>query len=261
MKKRVIKIILLTLGAVTAAVFILPAAGGIFNIGSVVGIASSLLLVLCGAFMDKILQATSNICSSGRGRALLLAASVVPAAVVMCFFAALFSTVSASVTTAEGQNTVIVLGCAVYGEKPSSMLNARIEAAYEYLAENPGSIAVLAGGQGSDEDISEAQCMFNILTGLGIDVDRLILEDKSTDTNENISFSKKLIEQNGLSRSVAIVTSDFHLKRAMMIAKKNGLSAAGISAESGRFSLPVFYVRDTLGVIKEFLFALRIQIP
>ncbi|MCC8072621.1 MAG: YdcF family protein, partial [Clostridiales bacterium] len=68
----------------------------------------------------------------------------------------------------------------------------------------------------------------------------------------NIYNSKQIILKNNLSTNVAIVSSDFHLKRASMIAQKNGLTPYRISAHSGFFDVPTFYVRDTLGVIKEF---------
>ena len=140
------------------------------------------------------------------------------------------------------------------GKSPSWMLSYRIDSAYKYLEAHPDSVAVLSGGQGNKEDISEAQCMFNVLTEKGIDPDRLYLEDKSTNTFENISFSKKIIDENNLSTDVAIATSSFHLKRATIIAEKQELKPARISAYTSHFLRATYYVRDTFGVIKEFLF-------
>ena len=133
------------------------------------------------------------------------------------------------------------------------MLSYRINSAYDYLTKNPKSVAILSGGQGRGESISEAQCMFNELTEKGIEPNRLYLEDKSTNTFENISFSKNIIDKYGFSTEVAVATSNFHLKRATMIAEKQGLTAKRISAETSQFLIPTYYVRDTLGVIKEFI--------
>ena len=173
---------------------------------------------------------------------------------MLCCFIALGSTIAASTTNATNQQTVIILGCAVVGKSPSWMLSYRIDSAYKYLEAHPDSVAVLSGGQGNKEDISEAQCMFNVLTDKGIDPDRLYLEDKSTNTFENISFSKKIIDENNLSTDVAIATSSFHLKRATIIAEKQELKPARISAYTSHFLRATYYVRDTFGVIKEFLF-------
>ena len=84
---------------------------------------------------------------------------------------------------------IVVLGAKVNGTEPSISLSDRITAAYDYLTENPGVIAILSGGQGSDEGISEAECMFRKLTAMGIDKNRLWLEDKATSTWENLNFS------------------------------------------------------------------------
>lgn len=96
--------------------------------------------------------------------------------------------------------------------------------------------------------------MYNILTEKGISPDRLYLEDKSTNTEENIAFSKRIIDENGLDTDIAVVTSDYHLKRATMICKKNGLkNVHRISAASVYFDKPTFYLREVLGVVKEFI--------
>lgn len=252
--KKAVKIILIVSGVIILGFFAVPILSGIFNIASAVGIVVGILLLLAGAFIERFIIFIKKICSHKIGKRLFASACICAAAVILCFLTALCSTVHSSSSNAENQSTVIVLGCAVYGETPSKMLSSRINAAYNYMVENPQSSAILSGGRGKGEDISEAQCMFNELTEKGIAASRLYIEDKSTNTNENIAFSEKIIEDNSLSREVAISTSDYHLKRATMIAKKKGLNAKRISAASQWTILPVFYVRDTFGVIKEFIF-------
>lgn len=253
-KKKWIRLILVITGGILLFYFIAPLFAHILNIGNLAGIIFSAALICLGLFFNPILKLVDKIRTKKAGKIIFDTLFVSGCSVLLCFFIALGSTIAASTTNAANQKTVIILGCAVVGEQPSWMLSHRINSAYKYLEENPDSVAVLSGGQGHDERISEAQCMFNVLTEKGIDPDRLYLEDKSTNTFENISFSKKIIDDNSLSTDVAIASSSFHLKRATLIAEKQGLNPARISSHTSYFLRVTYYVRDTFGVIKEFLF-------
>lgn len=252
--KKWIRLILIVIGGTLLFYFIAPLFAHILNIGNLAGIIFSATLICLGLFLNPILMLVEKIRSKKAGKIIFDTLFVSGCSVMLCFFIALGSTIAASTTNAKDEETVIVLGCAVVGERPSWMLGYRIDSAYKYLEEHPDSVAVLSGGQGNNEDISEAQCMFNVLTEKGIAPERLYLEDKSTNTFENISFSKKIIDENNLSTDVAISTSSFHLKRATIIADKQGLNPARISAYTSHFLRATYYVRDTFGVIKEFLF-------
>lgn len=226
----------------------------IFNIGNVLGAAISLAVLLAGVFLNKIIAFCKKHYKSKKGKTFINTALTIIGTGVLCFCMALSSVIICDSTNADNQKTLIVLGCAVRGETPSLTLNSRINAAYDYLESNPNSVAVLSGGQGRDEDISEAQCMFNILTEKGIESNRLFIEDESVNTATNIEYSKKVIEENGLSSDIAVVSSDYHLKRATMICEKKGFkNTARISAASTFFDKPTFYLREVLGVIKEFI--------
>lgn len=154
-------------------------------------------------------------------------------------------------------DVLIVLGCRVRGYTPSLMLSARVCFAGEYLLSHPECKAVLSGGQGADEMISEALCMKNLLVDMGVDEKRLFLEDKSKSTYENILFSKKIIEQNNLGSAVTIVTSEFHQFRSQYIAKKLGIDAKGIKVSTKPSSVPKHYLREFLAIIKEILFLMN----
>lgn len=146
---------------------------------------------------------------------------------------------------------IVVLGAKVNGTDPSLTLRERINAAYDYLAAHPDTIAVLSGGQGSDEGISEARCMFNELTELGIDPQRLWMEDRSTSTWENLNFTLALIEEKTGIRpdAIGLVSSEFHLFRAGLFAKDCGVTAVGIPARTGWLSLRInHYLREVAGV-------------
>ncbi len=146
---------------------------------------------------------------------------------------------------------IVVLGAKVNGTSPSLTLSERIDAAYDYLTAHPDSIAILSGGQGSDEGISEAECMFRELTAKGIPRDRLWLEDKATSTWENLQFSLELIqEKTGHSPTkLGIVSSEFHLFRAGLFAQACGIEAVGIPARTGWLSIRInYYLREAAGV-------------
>ncbi len=252
--KKWIRFIFVIVGGILLFYFIAPLFAHILNIGNLAGMIFSAALICLGLFLNPVLKLVEKIRAKKAGKIAFDTLFAAVCSVMLCFFIALGSTIAASTTNATDQKTVIILGCAVVGERPSWMLGYRIDSAYKYLKEHPDSVAVLSGGQGSNEAISEAQCMFNVLTEKGIEPIRLYLEDKSTNTYENISFSKKIIDDNNLSTDVAIATSSFHLKRATLIADKQGLNPARISSYTSHFLRATYYVRDTFGVIKEFLF-------
>ena len=148
---------------------------------------------------------------------------------------------------------IIVLGAGVNGTVPSLTLSERITAAYNYLIANPESIAILSGGQGSGEDITEAFCMYQELTGKGISPNRLLLEEKSTSTIENLQFSLELAEKELGFRpnKVGIVSSEYHLYRAKLFANSLDLEATGIPAKTTWLPLRInYYLREIVAVWK-----------
>ena len=116
-------------------------------------------------------------------------------------------------------SAVIVLGAGVNGETPSLTLRTRIDAAAAYLEELPDVPVVLSGGQGPGEAITEAECMRRALVRRGVDESRLYPEERSTSTQENLRYSRAILEELGVdpAQRVAIVTSDFHLCRARLM--------------------------------------------
>ena len=147
---------------------------------------------------------------------------------------------------------VIVLGAGVNGTTPSQSLQWRIHTAYEYLTANPQVQCIASGGQGPDETISEAQCIYDHLTARGIDGSRIWLEDRSTSTQENIRFSLDLIEsKTGIRPDTAgILSSEYHLYRAGQFAEQQGLSAVGIPAGTQRPGLFLsYFLREIFAVL------------
>lgn len=145
---------------------------------------------------------------------------------------------------------IIVLGAQVRESGPSMILRQRLDKAYEYLVENENTMCILSGGKGENEPFSEAKGMRDYLLEKGIDSDRIIMEDKSLNTIENIQNTCKLVELE--EKNVGIVTNNFHMFRALAIAKKQGINnIAGISANTAPKYLPNNMFREFFGVIKD----------
>lgn len=144
----------------------------------------------------------------------------------------------------ENLDYIIVLGAQVRADGPSKVLKHRLNTAIDYLAKNPETICIVSGGQGYNEPCTEAQAMAEYLEAAGIAENRLILEDQSKTTEQNIKYSKKYIEDGA---SVGIITNDFHMFRAMQITKGQGLkSAKAIAAGSNPLYLPNNMLREYL---------------
>ena len=147
-----------------------------------------------------------------------------------------------------GLDYIIVLGAQVRESGPSAALKYRLDEAVEYLEDNPKTICIVSGGQGANEPYSEAEGMAQYLKEQGIDASRILLEDKSLNTEQNMEYSKALIKDGA---SVGIITNDFHLFRAKQIARKYGLdNVCGIAAKSTPVYLPNKMLREFLAEIK-----------
>lgn len=146
---------------------------------------------------------------------------------------------------------LIVLGAQVRGTEPSRALKKRLNTAVTYLLENPDTMAVVSGGMGSGEEITEAEAMEAYLLEKGISKDRIIREDQSTSTVENIDFTAKLIDR---EKRIGLVTNNFHVYRAVSLAKKQGYThVCGLAAPSDPAFQVHYLVREFFAMIKEWV--------
>lgn len=146
---------------------------------------------------------------------------------------------------------LIVLGAGVNGTVPSLSLRERLDAAFEYLNAHPDTVCVVSGGQGPGEEITEAACMAQWLIDKGIDPQRILPEDKATSTEENLAFSLALIEEKVGTRpqSVGILSSEYHLYRAGLMARDLELEPVLIPAKTQWISLRInYYLREIAAV-------------
>ena len=151
---------------------------------------------------------------------------------------------------------VVVLGAKVRPDGPSVSLMDRINAAADYLDAHPDVIAIVSGGKGADEPMSEARCMYEQLTAMGIDPSRIWMEEKATSTWENLNFSLNLIEETTGTRptKIGILSSEYHLFRASLFADACGVESVGIPAATSRLSQKVnHFMREVAGVWHYFL--------
>lgn len=151
-------------------------------------------------------------------------------------------------------NVVVVLGAGLKGDKLSLILKNRMDKCLKYMNKYPESIAVVSGGQGEGETITEAEAMKNFLLVNGINEKRILKEEKSTSTFENLKFSKKILENNKIyTKEIMIITSDFHLFRAKAIGKSIGIKTFGIPAKTPWYLIFNCYIREYFAIIKSLI--------
>lgn len=152
-----------------------------------------------------------------------------------------------------GADYCIVLGAQWKTSGPSEVLRRRLDKAVEYLEENPETRVIVTGGQGSDEIMAEADGMAAYLQEAGIAPERILVENKSRNTYENLAFSAKIAGLDEETCRVVVVTNNFHVFRAVKIAEKQGYQAEGLAAGSAAYMLPNNLLREFVGVLKDIL--------
>ena len=214
-------------GALMAALY---PAGGFFLVWVALGAA-----LLVAWRVPRARLAISAVCLAG-----LLAAGAL---------SALILTTAAAVPPA-GLDSLVVLGAGLRPDgAPTETLQYRLDAALAYLDENPGTTCIVSGGQGFGEVRAEADAMADYLVAHGLDESRVTKEARSTTTVENIRNSAALLAPDA---TVAIVTNDFHLYRALRLAEKNGLPGAyGLAARTNPLYLPQATLRECAAIVKE----------
>ena len=224
-------------------------AKGIVNIGNVTGLFISALIICYGIFGQHICQKVLHLWANRAGRIFLIALLLLAVCIAATVIVETIWIIAAASRQPPANTTAVVLGCRVNGTTPSRILSERIDAAYEYLETNPEAICILSGGQGEDEDISEAQSMCEHLAEKGIDKHRLILEDLSTTTDENLKFSTDILKRRGLPQEVTVITSEFHEYRAVTTAERMGLKSYSTPSHTCLLYLPTYYVRELYGIL------------
>lgn len=155
-----------------------------------------------------------------------------------------------------GNQYVILLGAGVNGSTPSRSLRERMNGAIAYLNQYPDAVCIVSGGQGSGEDITEAQCMATYLVEHGIDPTRIWQEPCATNTRENLELSLELIEKKTgqVPQSVTVITSEYHLLRAKRYGEACGVQTKGYAAKTEQLAYRVVaLLREIPAVWKQLL--------
>lgn len=154
---------------------------------------------------------------------------------------------------------MVILGCQVMADgDPSVLLQDRLDTALDYLEEHPDLTVVVSGGQGSNEPVSEARCMADVLIQGGVAEEQIRLEDQSSNTMENLVFSRELLAREGIEvgeTDVLVVSNGFHLTRARMLAGRFGYGEIStLAAPSSHLPSRLYmYIREPLALVKSFL--------
>ena len=146
---------------------------------------------------------------------------------------------------------LIVLGAGVNGTEPSLSMLYRLDAAKKYLNDYPETRVIVSGGKGQGEDISEAECMRRWLNDNGISAERIIMEDESTSTYENLRNSLEITRffSNDPTDRIAVLSQEYHLYRAKFYARELGADAVGVAASTGNKVMMVSYtMREAFAV-------------
>lgn len=145
---------------------------------------------------------------------------------------------------------IIIHGCGLKGGlEPTKLLSDRIDKAIEiYNKCKVKPYVIPSGGQGADEKISEAQAMKNYLMAHGVPEERILLEDKSTTTRENLLNSKKIIDHYGGKKRIALVSSNYHVYRCLRLAKQIGFQCTGVGAHTAFYYWPSALIREFIAV-------------
>lgn len=200
----------------------------------------------------------------------LAAAAVVFLAVELCVF------FGATAEEEPGLDYVIVLGAKVHKQGISNSLRKRLDKVLEYSSGSPGTIFILSGGQGPDEPVTEAQAMYDYLVERGMSQSRLIMEPLATSTVENIAYGKLIIDRLEQEKTpkadgrntdaapgpylpveakpvrIGLLTSNYHVFRAVMIARKRGITdICGIASSSDLLLFVHLCVRECAAILKD----------
>ena len=178
---------------------------------------------------------------------------------IACFIVLQVMIFSGATTDESAEvDVMIVLGAGLINNNPSLILVSRLNAAVAYLQTRSDIPVVVAGGLGQGQMITEAEAMARYLMARGIDESRIWKEEASTNTHENINFVIEIMAENGMNVdniNVAIVTNEFHLYRAKLVAEKAGLNAFGVAAETpGLHRKVIYFFRETFSLANELLF-------
>ncbi|MDO7906300.1 YdcF family protein [Paenibacillus sp. JX-17] len=154
---------------------------------------------------------------------------------------------------AWNQDFIIVLGSGLIQNRVPPLLAGRLDRAvnWYYRQSRVGAPPrfIVSGGQGSDETLAEGEAMRRYLLGKGIPEASILVEDRSSNTMENLTFSKAMMDQEKGQYKCIYVTSNFHLARAGIYARDAGIPGTGIGSRTALYYLPNAFLREYIAIL------------
>ena len=143
---------------------------------------------------------------------------------------------------------IVVLGSGLRGTKGTPLLAGRIERGIELWNCNPGATLIMSGGQGRGEELPEGEAMAAYAIDRGVDAERIIVERKSVSTEENLRFSGELMR--GEKPKIAVVTTSYHVFRALLLARKQGMKCVGFGSKTKWYFTLNAIIREFIGYLR-----------
>ena len=233
--------IIFVIGIILLINVIMLAAVSSTHHGHTIQAALSAVILLYAAFYKKIPRKIHI----GAG-----AACVIPV-----LFTAFLAVYGNSGRVDYNEDVVIVLGAGLHNGQVGNHLAARLDTALDYLRRNPEAIVIVCGGLGANQPVTEAEAMAHYLIARGVSPENILLEDQSTTTFENLVFAKEILTERFPSGfRAALITNDFHIFRAEILAKQNGIDANPMGAPTPWHSWTVNYLREMLAIVNMWVF-------
>lgn len=259
-KKRVLTAIfrigLITVGGLLMIESVIAYGARSFNLGIIMPFIIGLPLVVLGVLYPVITKFFRS-CVFGR----IVKWCFIAAYAGFCtLFALTTATILINARAPKNSNydVIIVLGAGTNGSEPTLQLKFRLEKAAECFSISPDAYIIVSGGMGTDESDTEATVMKNWLTRNGIPDERIIEEDESSSTEENMLFSQRIVDaliesgEIGTEPTVVFVTNRFHIFRAERLAKKLGVNAEGVASREYKRFLLNDYMRECAAIVQHF---------
>ncbi len=173
-------------------------------------------------------------------------------AVILALLCAVFLIIYGQFDSATcSEDAAVILGCGLDGEEVTPQLARRLDAAVEYHASNPDAVIVVSGGQGPNEDITEALAMEKYLLDSGIPKEKIIKEGASTSTSENLAFSKEILDEHFDGEyTVTLITSEYHIYRASRLALREELNFTRLHGRTPLWELPMRCFRELMAIVR-----------
>ena len=154
---------------------------------------------------------------------------------------------------------MVILGCQVKPWGPSILLQDRLDKALDYLEDHPDMTVVVSGGQGPDEHVTEARAMADYLMEQGVEEERILLEEASHNTVQNLRYTARLLEEEGydMEQDIVVVSNGFHLTRVRMLFERiwgGDENLSTLAAPSSHVPSRIkMYIREPLALVKSFV--------